>query len=109
LHETTDENRRNKRRKLDVDRCAANHKGQRYRRYGQVEATQLQMEIVSCDGGMYAVGSDHVADNILKDDNSVYCTKGNRCNIVLRHQGATVFTLQELVIKAPGAMNYSHP
>lgn len=104
-----DSNRRHKRRKLDSDRLVPSFKGFRYGRYGQVEPGQLQMEIVSCDGGMFSNESSYAAENILRDDNSVYCTKGNRCNIVLRHQGATVFTLQELVIKAPASMNYSHP
>ncbi|KAM5345381.1 hypothetical protein ACJ41O_011243 [Fusarium nematophilum] len=104
-----DSNRRHKRRKLDSDRLAPAFKGFRYGKYGQVEPGQLQMEIVSCDGGMFSNESSYAAENILKNDNSVYCTKGNRCNIVLRHQGATVFTLRELVIKAPASMNYSHP
>ncbi|KAH7143926.1 hypothetical protein EDB81DRAFT_511441 [Dactylonectria macrodidyma] len=105
----SDSNRRHKRRKLDSDRLVPSFKGFRYGRYGQVEPGQLQMEIVSCDGGMFSNESSYAAENVLRDDNSVYCTKGNRCNIVLRHQGATVFTLQELVIKAPASMNYSHP
>ncbi|KAK7428913.1 hypothetical protein QQZ08_004527 [Neonectria magnoliae] len=104
-----DSNRRHKRRKLDSDRLVPSFKGFRYGQYGQVEPGQLQMEIVSCDGGMFSNESSYAAENILKNDTSVYCTKGNRCNIVLRHQGATVFTLQELVIKAPASMNYSHP
>ncbi|KAF7553093.1 hypothetical protein G7046_g7198 [Stylonectria norvegica] len=104
-----EDNRRHKRRKLDSDRLVPSFKGFRYGKYGQVEPGQLQMEIVSCDGGMFSNESSYAAENILKNDSSVYCTKGNRCNIVLRHQGATVFTLQELVIKAPASMNYSHP
>ncbi|WAO92825.1 Hypothetical protein NCS54_01034800 [Fusarium falciforme] len=104
-----DSNRRHKRRKLDSDRLTPAFKGFRYGKYGQVEPGQLRMEIVSCDGGMFSNESSYAAENILKDDTSVYCTKGNRCNIVLRHQGATVFTLRELVIKAPASMNYSHP
>lgn len=108
-HDFPDDNRRSKRRKLDADRLVPSFKGFRYGKYGQVEPGQLHMEIVSCDGGMFSNESSYAADNILKNDNSVYCTKGNRCNIVLRHQGATVFTLRELVIKAPGSMNYSHP
>lgn len=108
-HDFPDDNRRTKRRKLDSERLATSFKSFRYGRYGQVEPGQLHMEIVSCDGGMFSNESSYAAENILKDDSSVYCTKGNRCNIVLRHQGATVFTLQELVIKAPGSMNYSHP
>ncbi|PHH85415.1 hypothetical protein CDD83_437 [Cordyceps sp. RAO-2017] len=108
-HDFPDDNRRSKRRKLDADRLVPSFKGFRYGKYGQVEPGQLHMEIVSCDGGMFSSESLYVADNILKNDNSVYCTKGNRCNIVLRHQGATVFTLRELVIKAPGPIEYSHP
>ncbi|GKU03263.1 unnamed protein product [Fusarium langsethiae] len=103
-----DSNRRHKRRKLDSDRLAP-FRSFRYGKYGQVEQGDLKMEIVSCDGGMFSNESSYAAENILKNDTSVYCTKGNRCNIVLRHQGGTVFTLRELVIKAPGSMNYSHP
>lgn len=103
-----DSNRRHKRRKLDSERLSP-FRGFRYGKYGQVEQGDLKMEIVSCDGGMFSNESSYAAENILKNDTSVYCTKGNRCNIVLRHQGGTVFTLRELVIKAPGSMNYSHP
>lgn len=108
-HDFSDDNRRNKRRKLDSDKAGPSSRGFRYGKYGQVEPGQLRMEMVSCDGGMFSNESLYAAENILKDDSSVYCTKGNRCNIVLRHQGSTLFTLEELVIKAPGAMNYSHP
>ena len=108
-HDFPDEGRRSKRRKLDSERLGSSTKTLRYGKYGQVEAGQLQMEIVSCDGGMFSNESIYAAENILRNDFSVYCTKGNRCNLVLRHQGGTVFTLKELVIKAPGPMNYSHP
>ncbi|KAM4068091.1 eukaryotic translation initiation factor 6 [Hirsutella rhossiliensis] len=108
-HDFPDDNRRSKRRKLDADRLVPSFKGFRYGKYGQVEPGQLHMEIVSCDGGLFSNEESYAADNILKNDNSVYCTKGSRCNIVLRHRGATVFTLRELVIKAPGSMNYSDP
>jgi len=104
-----DDNRRAKRRKLDSGRAATKVTPFRYGKYGQVEAGQLRMEIVSCDGGMFSNESSYAAENILKNDASVYCTKGNRCNIVLRHEGATAFTIQELVIKGPTSMNYSHP
>ncbi|KAH6890507.1 hypothetical protein B0T10DRAFT_321521 [Thelonectria olida] len=107
--EQPDTNRRHKRRKLDSDRLVPSFQGFRYGKYGQVEPGPLQMEIVSCDGGMFSNESSYSAENVLHDDLSVYCTKGNRCNIVLRHQGATVFSLQELVIKAPASMSYSHP
>ena len=107
-HDHAEDSRRIKRRKLDSDRLVSNFKGFRYGRYGQVESGQLTMEIVSCDGGIFSEGSSYAAENILKDDNTVYCTKGNRCNIILRHQGATSFSLKELVIKGP-VSNYSSP
>jgi len=106
--EALEDNRRVKRRKVDADRLVPNFEGFRYGTYGQVEPGTLTMEIVSCDGGMFLNELSYAAENILKNDASVYCTKGNRCNIVLRHQGATVFNLTELIIKAPGS-NYSSP
>ncbi|KAK1827797.1 hypothetical protein QBC39DRAFT_393536 [Podospora conica] len=115
--EHLEDTRRSKRRKLDSDKTMSGHKAHRYGKYGQQEPGQLIMEIESCDGGQYSYsdGSSYTSENILKNDNSVYCTKGSRCNIVLRHQGATVFSLQELIIKAPapmsapGAITYSAP
>lgn len=61
------------------------------------------MEIVSCDGGQYSEpgGDSSWADHVLQDDASVYCTKGDRCNIILRHQRGTPFSLRKLVVKAP--------
>lgn len=105
----SEDNRRVKRRKLDSDRIAPSFKGFRYGKYGQVEPGELTMEIVSCDGGLYSNESSYACENILKNDNSVYCTKSNKCNIVLRHQGATVFSLKELVIKAPASSSYNAP
>jgi hypothetical protein len=104
----TDDNRRSKRRKLD-ERLIPDFKIFRYGKYGQVEPGHLRMEIVSCDGGIFSTQTSFAAENILRDDETVYCTKSNRCNIVLRHQGGTNFTLQELVIQGPASMNYSHP
>ena len=101
-HETDEDSRRSKRRKLAPDRAAWSFKGFSYGQYGQVEPGQLTMEIVSCDGGLYSDEHSYPPENILKNDVSVYCTKSNRCNIVLKHQGGTVFSLKELVIKAPG-------
>lgn len=103
-----EENRRVKRRKLDSDRILSAFPAPRYGRYGQVEPGQLTMEIVSCDGGLFLDEKSHPPENILKNDASVYCTKGNRCNIILKHQGGTVFSLTELIIKAPG-LDYSCP
>ncbi|KAI0389004.1 hypothetical protein F5Y17DRAFT_450771 [Xylariaceae sp. FL0594] len=107
--EPHEENRRAKRRKVDTDRLSTNFQGFQYGTYGQVEPGHLKMELVSCDGGMYADDTTtYAAENILKNDASVYCTEGPRCNIVLRHLGATPFTLKELVIKAP-SNNFTSP
>jgi hypothetical protein len=102
-HDMAEETRRSKRRKLDPERIASSFKGFRYGKFGQVEPGQLTMEIVSCDGGVYSDEHSYPPENILKNDTSVYCTKSNRCNIVLKHQAGTVFSLQELVIKAAGS------
>lgn len=101
--EEVETNRAYKRRKIDTGALAPEFKGFSYGRYGQVESGKLRMEIESCDGGIYpeASGGDYAAGNVLKNDDSVYCTRGNRCNLVLRHQAATPFCLQELIIKAP--------
>lgn len=119
-HDQADESRRVKRRKLDSERPGSSFKGFRYGRFGQVESGPLKMEIDTCDGGMYADDENNPPESILKVDGSVYvcysrsrlqipqlthgryCTKRDFCNIVLRHQGATVFSLSELVIRAPG-------
>jgi hypothetical protein len=102
-HDVAEESRPAKRRKVGSERIASSFKGFRYGKYGSVEPGQLTMEIVSCDGGLYSDEHSYPPENILKNDNSVYCTKSNRCNIVLKHQGGTVFSLKELVIKAPGS------
>ncbi|KAI1364727.1 hypothetical protein F5Y08DRAFT_201403 [Xylaria arbuscula] len=109
-HDPPEDNRRVKRRKLDSDRLSSNFRGFQYGKYGQVQPGQLTMELVSCDGGMFSSDdtTKYGAENILKNDHSVYCTEGPRCNIILRHQGATVFTLKELVIKAPRS-NFTDP
>ncbi|ROV99020.1 hypothetical protein VSDG_03677 [Cytospora chrysosperma] len=107
-HDQAEDSRRVKRRKLDSERSGSSSKSFLYGRFGQIEPGQLRMEIESCDGGIYADERVNPPENILKNDSSVYCTKRNRCNIVLRHQGATSFTLKELVIRAP-AHGFSSP
>ncbi|KAI9645975.1 hypothetical protein NHQ30_005412 [Ciborinia camelliae] len=96
-------NSRVKRRKLDQDSKKESWEGFKYGKYGQVEPGTLQMEIVSCDGGLFqnCLDGEYGLENVLKDDNTVYCTKSNRCNMVLKHQGETTFSLTEIVIKAP--------
>jgi hypothetical protein len=99
----TEATRAVKRRKLDSGTPDLGYPGFSYGYFGQVEPGKLKMEIDFCDGGIFSEerGANFSAANILKNDDSVYCTKANRCNLVLRHQGATPFTLTELIIKAP--------
>ncbi|KAI1268557.1 hypothetical protein F5Y18DRAFT_375867 [Xylariaceae sp. FL1019] len=100
------EGSRRKRRKIDSDRLCPNFQGFSYGKFGQVQPGQLRMELVTYDGGIF--NTTYAAENILKNDSSVYCTEDSRCNILLRHQGATVFTLKELIIKAPKC-NFDSP
>ncbi|KAJ9306698.1 hypothetical protein DTO217A2_3866 [Paecilomyces variotii] len=92
-----------KRRKLDSDDKREGLRGFSYGQYGQVVPGPLQMEIVSCDGGTYAEpdGETSWPENVLLNDSSVYCTKSDRCNLILRHRGETPFCLRKIVIKAP--------
>ena len=98
---------RAKRRKLDSAKSDefTNYK---YGWFGQVEPTRLRMEIASCDGGSYVGDSGsgsgstpHRPENVLKNDKSVYCTKRSKCDIVLRHEGETPFSIEKIMIKAP--------
>jgi hypothetical protein len=100
---------RQKRRKVLAGEGDGGQCPMRCGRRGQVDPLELSMEMVSCDGGMFSDESMYSATNILKNDTSVYCTKGSRCNIVLQHRGSSPFALQELVIKGPRSVNYSHP
>ena len=98
------ENRwRAKRRKLDADDNSRATPAFRYGHKGQVVPGKLKMQIVSCDGGQYTEpnGDSSWANNVLDDDSTVYCTKGNRCNMVLGHLGNMPFSLSKIVIKAP--------
>ena len=98
------ENRwRAKRRKIDSDDLSSNLRESSYGHRGQVVSGPLKMEIVSCDGGQYQDldGETSWPGNVLQDDMSVYCTKSDRCNIIIRHQKGIPFSLRKLVIKAP--------
>lgn len=94
---------RAKRRKLDSDDAREGLRGFSYGQYGQVVPGALKMEIVSCDGGAYSEpnGESSWPENVLLNDSSVYCTKSDRCNLILRHRGETPFCLKKIVIKAP--------
>lgn len=95
--------RATKRRKLDDGTHDDGANTFSYGHNGQVVAGPLRLEIVSCDGGAYSephIGSSW-PQNVLQDDTSVYCTKSNRCNMLLKHVGGMPFSLTKLVIKAP--------
>ncbi|KAL2852882.1 hypothetical protein BJY01DRAFT_81989 [Aspergillus pseudoustus] len=91
-----------KRRKLDSDDNRQGLQSLRYGKYGQVVPGALKMELAGCDGGTYEPeGDSSWPENILRNDSSVYCTKSDRCNLILKHRGETPFCLKKLVIKAP--------
>lgn len=98
-----------KRRKLDADDNREGTGGFNYGHHGQVVPGALKMEIASCDGGIYDLDGEGASpDNILRNDQTVYCTKSDRCNLILRHRGEAPFCLKKLVIKAPG-VRYDSP
>ncbi|RAL05603.1 uncharacterized protein BO80DRAFT_440377 [Aspergillus ibericus CBS 121593] len=93
---------RTKRRKLESDDNREGLHGFRYGQYGQVVPGALRMELASCDGGTYEPnGESSWPENVLRNDTSVYCTKSDRCNLVLKHHGESPFCLKKIVIKAP--------
>jgi hypothetical protein len=108
--------RLNKRRKLEHDATSTlGFPDFKYGHKGQVVPGELKMEIVGCDGGEYAPRDpsaisreNYRAENVLRDDKSVYCTKSPRCNLMLRHQGEALFHLESIVIKAP-ELGYTAP
>ncbi|GKZ66321.1 hypothetical protein AnigIFM50267_011487 [Aspergillus niger] len=100
---------RTKRRKLETDDNREGLQGFRYGQYGQVVPGALRMELTSCDGGTYDPhGESSFPENILRNDASVYCTKSDRCNLVLKHHGESPFCLKKIVIKAP-RLGYNSP
>jgi hypothetical protein len=97
---------RAKRRKLDDGGYEDESRAITYGYKGQVVPGQLKMEIISCDGGEYSdphVSVHSYPQNVLQDDDKVYCTKSNRCNMLLKHSSGMPFTLTKLVLKAPRA------
>ena len=78
-----------------------------YGHFGQVVEGLLRMEIVSCDGGEFSrdpprhTGERYRPENVLSDDERVYCTKSSSCNLLLRHVGESNFTIQSIFVRAP--------
>ncbi|KAH7087547.1 hypothetical protein FB567DRAFT_469879 [Paraphoma chrysanthemicola] len=104
--EVSSDRRQPKRRKLaHTSTKRPEHDGFKYGRKGQVVPGRLKMEVLSCDGGEYydkdhPVGI-HKVENVLKNDNSVYCSERSRCNLLLKHRGSASFALERIVIRAP--------
>ena len=99
-------NRRRKRPKLDAGLSTMRSKSFHYDWNGRARPGRLRMEIHDCDGGVHSDAAErdsqqYKLDNVLVNDQSVYCTERNRCNIVLRHRGEVGFNLTKIVIKAP--------
>ena len=95
---------RAKRRKLDDGSYEDETRPVKYGFKGQVVPGQLKLEIASCDGGEYhdpSNGTPSWPQNALQDDTTVYCTRSNRCNMLLRHASGMPFTLTKMIIKAP--------
>ncbi|PYH40301.1 uncharacterized protein BP01DRAFT_308597, partial [Aspergillus saccharolyticus JOP 1030-1] len=100
--ETPSDNWRAKRRKLEMDDHREGLQNFRYGQYGQVVPGALKMELASCDGGTYEPdGESSWPENILRNDTTVYCTKSNRCNLILKHYAGIPFCLKKIVIRAP--------
>lgn len=102
--DTSPQQDRRKRRRID-DISAEVQPKIEYGWWGQVVPGKLQMHIASSDGETMGLPSDRIksfsAENILRDDPTIYCTMLSACNIVLRHEGETPFSLERLVIKTP--------
>jgi hypothetical protein len=101
--ELVDQRRQSKRRKLAHDGDLPSNAPIKYGWEGQVDPGDLKLEIVSCDGGDYGP-PEHTgfrAENVLRNDFSVYCSRSAMCNILFRHQGETIFHLDTFVVKAP--------
>lgn len=97
-----DEHGRQKRRKLETDDNREGFKGFNYGLYGQVMPGELKMEIASCDGGNYDPdGVCSRPENVLNNNQTVYSTKEDRCNLVLCHRDEAPFCLKKIVIRAP--------
>lgn len=96
--------RRAKRRKLESDDKREGLQAFRYGHYGQVVPGALRMEIKMCDGGTYdddTDGENASPECVLRNDSTVYCTKTDRCNLILKHREDTPFCLSRIVIRAP--------
>jgi len=97
--------RSNKRRKLDDSDAPVTQPPIKYGWYGQCEAGQLKMQIVTCDGGEHRDTRNPEIrlspENVLKLDKSVYCSVRKSASFVMKHEDGTIFCLEKLHIVAP--------
>ena len=79
---------------------------------GQVESGPLRLYINHCDGGVLNARSagyvNYSAENVLRNDLSVYCSKLSTCNLLFGHHADTIFHLDKLIVQAP-TMGYNAP
>ncbi|CAG8036605.1 unnamed protein product [Penicillium salamii] len=114
-----DDQGRQKRRKLDTDDeripfdtddgCTP-FKGFNYGLYGQVLPGELKMSLLTCDGGeIDPNGVRSLPENILKNDQSIYSSKEDRCTLVMCHKNETPFCLKKIVIRGPSQCSFDAP
>jgi hypothetical protein len=110
--EPVDRYRLNKRRKLVPNAPEPMIAPIKYGWLGQVDAGLLRLYINHCDGGEINPRSagyvNYSAENVLRNDLSVYCSKSSRCNLMLGHHADTIFHLDKLIVQAP-TMTYDAP
>jgi hypothetical protein len=109
-HQIHEHQRQTKRRKLTHNKEPPNYSPIKYGWNGQVDPGHLQLEIVSSDGGEYppGLGTSFTAENVLRDNNEVYCSSSSKCNLLFRHQAETTFHLDALAVKGP-ALGFTAP
>jgi hypothetical protein len=107
--EPVDRYRLNKRRKLVPDAPEPMIPPIKYGWQGQVDAGLLRLYINHCDGGEINTRTvNYSAENVLRNDLSVYCSKSSKCNLVFGHHADTIFHLDKLIVQAP-TMGYDTP
>ena len=110
--EPVDRYRLNKRRKLHSNAPEPMYAPIKYGWEGQVDSGPLRLYINHCDGGVLNARSagyvNYSAENVLRNDLSVYCSKSSKCNLLFGHHADTIFHLDKLIVQAP-TMGYTAP
>lgn len=91
-----------KRRRLDTDYVPSSAKRHRYGHYGQVVPGVLRLSLADRLRCVYGHGDvSYQAENLLRNDRSVFCSAHSTCELVLTHHDDAPFTLEKLCIVAP--------